>query len=41
MSEAPAARPTAGQLVGLLAALIVMSCLSQFYRVSNSVIARS
>ena len=39
MSEAPAARPTTGQLVGLLAALIVMSCLSQFYRVSNSVIA--
>jgi predicted MFS family arabinose efflux permease len=32
-------KPNAGQLVGLLAALVVMSCLSQFYRVSNSVIA--
>ncbi len=32
-------KPSAGQLAGLLAALVVMSCLSQFYRVSNSVIA--
>jgi predicted MFS family arabinose efflux permease len=31
--------PTAGQLARLLVALVTMSCLSQFYRVSNSVIA--
>ena len=32
-------RPTTGQLASLMAALVTMSCLSQFYRVSNSVIA--
>lgn len=32
-------KPTTGQLARLLAALVTMSCLSQFYRVSNSVIA--
>ncbi len=39
MTPTPAARPTAGQLTRLLAALVAMSCLSQFYRVSNGVIA--
>lgn len=32
-------KPTSGQLALLLTALVTMSCLSQFYRVSNSVIA--
>jgi MFS family permease len=36
---APDRRPTAGQLARILAALVTMSCLSQFYRVSNGVIA--
>ena len=39
MTVTPAARPTAGQLARLLVALVTMSCLSQFYRVSNGVIA--
>jgi predicted MFS family arabinose efflux permease len=33
------AKPSTLQLARLLAALVTMSCLSQFYRVSNSVIA--
>jgi predicted MFS family arabinose efflux permease len=32
-------KPSAGDLARLLAALVTMSCLSQFYRVSNGVIA--
>ncbi len=32
-------KPTAGQLARLLAALVTMSCLSQFFRMSNGVIA--
>lgn len=39
MTAAPLPTSTSRQLAGLLAALVTMSCLSQFYRVSNSVIA--
>jgi len=35
----PPSEPATGQFVRLLAALVLMSCLSQFYRVSNGVIA--